>query len=86
MTKPVTIQLTEAQEDHLRSVSEQPGNSIDVLLAEFVAKQIDYDAWFRSEVQKGIDAADRGELIDHEEFVARRQRLRDELTGKAGTR
>ena len=28
----------------------------------------EYDAWFREQVQIGIDEADRGELIPHEEM------------------
>lgn len=29
----------------------------------------EYDAWFREQVQIGIDQADRGELISHEEMT-----------------
>jgi predicted transcriptional regulator len=29
---------------------------------------VDYDEWFLREVEKGLAAADRGELIDHEEI------------------
>ncbi|NDV26276.1 hypothetical protein [Desulfovibrio sp. JC010] len=29
----------------------------------------DYDAWFRSEVQKGLDELNRGEVIPHEEVI-----------------
>ena len=28
---------------------------------------VNYDEWFLREVQKGLAAADRGELIDHDE-------------------
>ena len=30
---------------------------------------MDEDAWLLAEIQKGIDAADRGELIPHEEVM-----------------
>jgi len=30
---------------------------------------VDYDAWFGRQVDEGLAAADRGELIDHEEIV-----------------
>jgi predicted transcriptional regulator len=29
---------------------------------------VNYDEWFLSEVQKGIAAADRGEVKDHDEI------------------
>lgn len=29
---------------------------------------VDYDAWFVREVEAGLAAADRGELLDHEEI------------------
>jgi predicted transcriptional regulator len=29
---------------------------------------VDYDEWFLREVRKGLDAADHGELIDHEDI------------------
>jgi predicted transcriptional regulator len=32
-----------------------------------VERMVNYDQWFVREVQKGIAAADRGELVDHEE-------------------
>jgi len=28
---------------------------------------VNYDQWFKREVEKGISAADRGELVDHDE-------------------
>lgn len=49
-------------------------------------KRADYEAWFRSEVQKGLDEAEAGQLIPHEEieaeFAAKREatlrKMRDE--------
>ncbi len=35
-------------------------------LAQPAECQSAYDTWFVSEVEKGLAAADRGELIDHE--------------------
>ena len=31
-----------------------------------VEREVDYDAWFTSEVERGLAAADRGELTDRE--------------------
>jgi predicted transcriptional regulator len=32
---------------------------------------VDHDEWFIREVEKGIESADRGELLSHEEVGAR---------------
>ena len=55
-------------------------------MRDFVRHQqetVEYDAWFRREVQNGIDEANAGKLIPHEEvaasFTARRQATRHRL-------
>lgn len=37
-------------------------------MVEAVERMVDYDAWFGEEVEKGLAAADRGELIEHEDI------------------
>ena len=39
----------------------------------------EYDAWFKEQVQIGIDEADRGELIPHEVVEQEWRRMRAEL-------
>jgi predicted transcriptional regulator len=36
-------------------------------VVEAVERMVNYDEWFLREVQKGLAAANRGELIDHDE-------------------
>ena len=48
-----------------RDTGRDAGDVVEQLLESF----LDYDDWFRREVQKGIDQADRGELIDHQDLV-----------------
>jgi predicted transcriptional regulator len=79
MTKHITVELTEAQEAHLRAEAERQAVTPEAMMATWVQRQVDYDAWFCAEVQKGIDAADRGEFIPHEEVVARAEVRRAEL-------
>ncbi len=79
MTKHITVELTEAQDAHLQAEAERQEVSPETLVAALVQRQVEYDIWFRAEVQKGIDAADRGEFISHEEVVARSERRRAEL-------
>jgi hypothetical protein len=38
------------------------------LFADGVRRAADYDRWFREKVREGMNAANRGELVDHEEF------------------
>ena len=79
MTKHITVELTEAQDAHLQAEAERQEVSPESLVAALVQRQVEYDIWFRAEVQKGIDAADRGEFISHEEVVARSEQRRAEL-------
>ncbi len=44
--------------------------------------EAEYDAWFRAEVQKGIDAAEAGDVISHEEMKAEMASWRAELLEK----
>jgi predicted transcriptional regulator len=37
------------------------------LSPEAIERMANYDEWFLSEVQKGIAAAERGEVTDHDE-------------------
>jgi Arc/MetJ-type ribon-helix-helix transcriptional regulator len=64
-----------------RAVADGKFDSIDHLFLYAVAQvegelwrdeSVDQE-WLRAEVQKGIDAADRGELIDGETVMARRR-------------
>ena len=47
-------------------MSEQQGRNSAALISEAIERLVNHDVWFTSEVDKGLAAADRGELIDHE--------------------
>ena len=79
MTKHITVELTEAQEAHLQAEAERQALTPEAMMATWVQRQVEYDAWFCAEVQKGVEAADRGELIPHEDVVARSELRRAEL-------
>jgi predicted transcriptional regulator len=57
----------ELQEKLARLATEQ-GRDGESLVAEAVERMVNYDEEFLQEVPKGIDAADRGELVEHEEI------------------
>lgn len=84
MTKHITVALTEDQEAHFRAQAERQDVSLEAVIAEVIQGRIEYDAWFAQEVQKGIEAIERGEFFTHEEVVARSKVRRAELIAKYG--
>jgi predicted transcriptional regulator len=61
------IPLTPDLQAKLSRLAVQQGRPTEVLVVEAVERMVNYDEWFLREVQKGLAAADRGELIDHDE-------------------
>jgi len=51
----------------LQRIAQETGRGPEQVVVDLVSTQLDYDAWFRHEVQKGIDSLDRGEYIDEKE-------------------
>ncbi len=51
------------------------GSDAELLAREAIERFVDYDEWFMREVEKGIDSADRGELLSHEEVGKRIEAL-----------
>jgi predicted transcriptional regulator len=51
----------------LSRLAVQQGRPTEDLAAEAIERMVNYDEWFLAEVQKGIVAADRGEVKDHDE-------------------
>jgi predicted transcriptional regulator len=49
----------------LGRLAEQQGRASTALIVEAVERMVNYDEWFLREVDKGIAAADRGELVEH---------------------
>lgn len=57
-------------EAKLSSLAAREGRDRQALVVEAVERMIDYDQWFRAEVEAGMAAADRGEFVEHEEVAA----------------
>ena len=54
------------------------GQDTAQVIQEAVDRLLDHDAWFAQEVEKGQSQVAKGELIDHDELVARiEKRLRE---------
>jgi predicted transcriptional regulator len=52
----------------LARLATQQGRDSESLVVEALGRIVNYDEWFVQEVEKGLSAADRGELIDHEDI------------------
>ena len=72
------IHLTPEKEALLRQVAARTGQDAAQVIQEAVDRLLDQDAWFIQEVEKGQSQAAKGDLIEHNEVVARiEKRLRE---------
>ena len=60
------VQLTPELQSKLLRMAEQQGRDSAALITEALERLVTHDAWFISEVEKGLAAADRGELTAHQ--------------------
>jgi predicted transcriptional regulator len=65
------VELRPDQEAKLNEIAETTGRGTDDLIREAVDRLLGYDDWFKREVQIGVDALNRGEVIPHQEIEAR---------------
>jgi len=61
------VQLTPDLQAKLTRLAAESGRDTQALVQEAVERFVDYDEWFLREVDKGLTAAERAELVDHEE-------------------
>ena len=61
------IPLTTDLRAKLSRLAAQQGRPTEALVVEAVERMVSYDEWFLREVDKGLAAAERGELVDHAE-------------------
>jgi predicted transcriptional regulator len=52
----------------LARLAAEQGRNTEALVQEAVERYVNFDEWFMREVEKGLEAADRGELVEHEEI------------------
>jgi predicted transcriptional regulator len=63
----------------LAEIAATRGSDAELLAREAIERFVEYDEWFIQEVEKGVDAADLGKLLSHEEVGSRVEKL---LSGK----
>ena len=69
------VQFTPEQEAQISQIAGHNGTAPEQLVKETVNRMLEGRARFIAGVQKGIPAADRGELIEHDEVKSRIKRL-----------
>ena len=68
------VQFTPEQEAQLARIAAHEGMDTTHLVKTAALRLVAEDERFRAAVRRGIAQADRGELIDHDEVVARIER------------
>ena len=69
------VHLDPDVEAKLARLAAERGSDAEVLAREAIERFVDYDEWFIREVEKGLAAADRGQVLTHEEVGQRLERL-----------
>jgi len=59
------ISLAPDLQAKLARLAAQQGRASEALVVEAVERMVNYDEWFLREVNKGIEDADRGRLVEH---------------------
>ncbi len=62
------IQLAPDLQAKLTRLASESGRDTQALIQEAIERFVDYDEWFLREVDKGLAAADQGQLLEHEEI------------------
>lgn len=64
------LHFTPEQEAHLARIAEQAGTDAEHLIKDAALRLMQEDVSFCAAVREGVAAADRGELIEHDEVWA----------------
>jgi predicted transcriptional regulator len=66
--RPMEVNIGPDLQAKLARLATERGSDTQALVREAIERLVDYDEWFLREVESGLAAADRDELIDHEEI------------------
>jgi predicted transcriptional regulator len=69
------ITLTPELVSRIERLATEQGRPASQVVEDIVVGHLDHDAWFRQQVQRGLDALDRGEFVSQEEVGQRIERL-----------
>jgi predicted transcriptional regulator len=69
------VHFTPEQEAQLSQLARHAGTDTEQLVKDAALRLVEEDAEFRAGVRRGIEQADGGELVEHEEVKTRIERL-----------
>lgn len=69
------VHFTPEQEAMLAEIANQAGTNSEGLVKHAALRLLQQDMRYRAAVQKGLEQADRGELLDEQEMDARINRM-----------
>jgi predicted transcriptional regulator len=69
------VNFTPEQEARLARIATKAGTAPERLVKDVLVRYLDDEARFLAAVEKGIEAAERGEFIEEEEMDARVERM-----------
>jgi predicted transcriptional regulator len=62
------VHFTVELQAKLTRLAAEQGRNTEALVLEAVERFVNFDEWFMREVEKGLEAAERGEFVEHEEI------------------
>jgi predicted transcriptional regulator len=65
--KRMEISFAPELEARLNRIASKTGKGPDEVVRELVASYVDYDEWFRHQVEQGLASLDKGKSVSHEE-------------------
>ena len=73
--KVMEVHFAADVETRLQQVAFANGKDVEQLVKDTVSRMLENQARFIAGVQRGVDQADRGELVEHKDVVDRIDRL-----------
>jgi predicted transcriptional regulator len=70
----MNVQIPPELEAKLARMAVESGRTASEVALDLLTSSVDYDEWFRAEVEKGRTSAREGRLIEHDEVAARMDR------------
>jgi predicted transcriptional regulator len=75
------LHLKPELEARIARIARDTGRGADEVVEELLTTLLDYDDWFRRQVNAGLADAERGLLVEHADVVSRVERqLREKST------
>ena len=73
--KTMEVHFSPDLQTKLNRVAAENSSDTDGYVQQLVEHYLDYDAWFRQNIKKGLEQLDRGEYVTHEEVGASIERM-----------